>query len=372
MKASTKKILVLVVICHPFITTSQALTTQKILEKYKQAIGKISSVKYNLHRLDRFTNGDTWDKTGFCVIQRASAKPGFIFFGKRDDHAAEFISSGKSLFIINRNEKTFRSMRSDLKQMLGSPGGQMLVMDLIAADSVYKSVTHKETKDFYYLKFEYEDNAEFAITESYKIIYLHKSTFIPFKIEEHLKALGKTQTILREISSLKINNEVDKEELNLSKQLFDLREIVAETPFIKKNVSTLAPDFSLSSFEGDRISLSALKGNFVLFDFWEVWCGPCIAAMPKVQHLYKRYKAQGLVVIGITNESENVESAKLMVKKKNVGYLNLIGNDQVREEYKAFAVPKYVLLDRSLNIIYSSTGYSEELDAKIASVLNDN
>src|ERR1043165_2180705 len=47
-----------------------------------------------------------------------------------------------------------------------------------------------------------------------------------------------------------------------------------------------------------------LKGKVVVLDFWTYWCGPCKASMPHVQELYKKYKDQGLVIVGIHSDKD--------------------------------------------------------------------
>ncbi|HAP01809.1 MAG TPA: TlpA family protein disulfide reductase [Bacteroidetes bacterium] len=52
----------------------------------------------------------------------------------------------------------------------------------------------------------------------------------------------------------------------------------------------LFPEIRLTNPEGDSISLSSLKGNIVLVQFWASWCGPCRRENAELVPVYEKYK----------------------------------------------------------------------------------
>lgn len=51
----------------------------------------------------------------------------------------------------------------------------------------------------------------------------------------------------------------------------------------------VAPEFSAPLPDGRTFSLSDLKGDYILLDFWGSWCGPCRQANPGLVSIYKEF-----------------------------------------------------------------------------------
>ncbi len=67
----------------------------------------------------------------------------------------------------------------------------------------------------------------------------------------------------------------------------------------------LAPDFTLTTLEGETVSLSDFRGQAVLVNYWATWCPPCKAEMPAMQRTYEAYRDQGFVVLAVNATNQD-------------------------------------------------------------------
>lgn len=64
-------------------------------------------------------------------------------------------------------------------------------------------------------------------------------------------------------------------------------------------VGATVPDFTLTTLQGEDLSLSEVEGKYILIDFWASWCVPCRASFPHLKELYAKYNKNGFEVVGI-------------------------------------------------------------------------
>lgn len=118
-----------------------------------------------------------------------------------------------------------------------------------------------------------------------------------------------------------------------------------------------APDFTLPSRGGESVTLSSLKGQVVMINFWATWCGPCRQEMPLLEEMYTRYNRMGFTLLGV-NVEENSKGADAFLKETPVSFPVLFDTqNEVSKLYDVIAMPSTVILDREGTVRYLHKGY---------------
>jgi thiol-disulfide isomerase/thioredoxin len=102
-----------------------------------------------------------------------------------------------------------------------------------------------------------------------------------------------------------------------------------------------AYDFTLQTIDGASVTLSDLRGNWVLVNFWATWCPPCVEEMPYLETLSSE---RDIEVIGINlNEKEDVVAKFL--SDNGITFPILMDPDEVTQlMYEARALPRTVVV----------------------------
>ncbi len=99
------------------------------------------------------------------------------------------------------------------------------------------------------------------------------------------------------------------------------------------SAAPLAPDFELTTLDGNRVKLSDYRGKAVLLNFWATWCSPCKVEMPWFVDMQKHYGNDGLVILGVAMDDSDTPKIAQFASEMGVNYPVLLGTDKVSEEY---------------------------------------
>ena len=129
-----------------------------------------------------------------------------------------------------------------------------------------------------------------------------------------------------------------------------------------KWVGEEAPEVSGVTLAGEPLELE--RGRVWVVDFWATWCGPCVASMPRLEALYKAHEAEGLGVVGLTDERPEV--VRRFLARQDITYT--IGVDEAGEtstRYRVSALPTAFVVGRSGRVVGVVEGGGERSHAKL-------
>ena len=102
----------------------------------------------------------------------------------------------------------------------------------------------------------------------------------------------------------------------------------------------MAPDFTMTSFSGEILSLSELRGQVVIINFWASWCPPCREEAAYLEQTWRKYKDQGVAFIGVDYVDTEPEALSY-IEEFDITYFN--GPDlgtRISQAYNIQGVPE--------------------------------
>ena len=113
-----------------------------------------------------------------------------------------------------------------------------------------------------------------------------------------------------------------------------------------------APDFALTSLDGETVMLSDFRGKTVVLNFWASWCPPCREEMPEFQELWEERGEHGsddLVMIALDFLVQDTETdARNFIEGNGFTFPVLLDtpDGSVADRYRVRGLPATFFIDR--------------------------
>ena len=130
-----------------------------------------------------------------------------------------------------------------------------------------------------------------------------------------------------------------------------------------------APNFSLDSLDGHKVSLADYHGKKkVVISYWASWCGPCRVELPEMKRFYEKYHKDNsdfeFVAISIDDDRE---SAEIYAQKAKLPFPVLLDlRHEAADAYSVEAIPATFIVDKDGKVKQTQTGLDETMEIKLA------
>ena len=135
-------------------------------------------------------------------------------------------------------------------------------------------------------------------------------------------------------------------------------------------VGSPAPEIDLPNPEGTRVTLSSLRGKYVLIDFWAAWCRPCRQENPNVVRLYSEYNDKGFEILGVSLD-RNKDAWVKAIENDNLTWYHVSDlkhfSSEAADIYQINAIPATYLIDPN-GVIVAKNLRGSTLEAKLKEI----
>jgi peroxiredoxin len=113
-------------------------------------------------------------------------------------------------------------------------------------------------------------------------------------------------------------------------------------------VGKRAPDFTVSTLDGDSVTLSSLRGKIVMINFWSVGCAPCMVEMPDIDAIYKTWSGPVDLVVVAINVGDHEIYIRRAIDENKWGMPIYVDPDRIAiKGYGIYRIPRTFFVDTS-------------------------
>jgi thiol-disulfide isomerase/thioredoxin len=122
-----------------------------------------------------------------------------------------------------------------------------------------------------------------------------------------------------------------------------------------------------ASISGPEVKLEDLKGKAVVIEHWGIHCGPCLASLPEMQKISKRYK-HNLVLIGAHSQEATDDEVKAVVKKNKLTY-SIVKGSNTPSDVSSGTIPHAYVFDAEGKLVFHGLPSDPKFDKALHKAL---
>ena len=148
--------------------------------------------------------------------------------------------------------------------------------------------------------------------------------------------------------------------------------LIAEVENMRKYVANVVnlgdqiPDVTAKTLEGVEQTLADFKGKVVLIDVWATWCGPCIAGLPKLREVAKKFAGTNFTVLSVSAD-DKVETVKDFLEDEELpwDHWHIGATSETHQKWNIRGYPTYMLVDQDGTLLARGHSLTDEMIQQI-------
>jgi peroxiredoxin len=132
---------------------------------------------------------------------------------------------------------------------------------------------------------------------------------------------------------------------------------------------TVAPDWTLYTANGKKMSLSQLKGRVVLLDFYFIGCTACMDAIKPLKNLHEKYRGKNILIASVTKR-DSKKAVLAFEKQYKIKYTGYVDAANVVKSYHVEGFPTFYLIDKEGKIANAAVGFGDDFEEKMTSIID--
>lgn len=121
-------------------------------------------------------------------------------------------------------------------------------------------------------------------------------------------------------------------------------------------VGRAATPFVVSLADGEDVRLKDLRNKVVVVNFWASWCTSCQGEAKVLESVWKKFKSEGVLFLGINVENDDEKDARQYLKKYGITYPSGWDDGSIAKKYNVWGVPKTFIIGPKGTITYVHLG----------------
>lgn len=133
------------------------------------------------------------------------------------------------------------------------------------------------------------------------------------------------------------------------------------------------PAVKVKDLRGKELDLATTRGKVLLINFWATWCGPCKHEIPDLSRLHRKYRDQGLLILGFTVDSGSASDVAPFLSEFGIEYPVYMA-DEVRDQfYREPGIPMTIVVDRKGQVVKKLFGLTsaDVFESAVLPLLNE-